>query len=325
MVAKDPSGTLVTESMNPYEKPPSMSVRQSMKTFLWNRETRAFMGRTASSWAKIGLFYLIFYGVLAALVAICYWVFSQTIDPRAPKWKLDRSLIGTNPGLGFRPMPPDANVESTLIWFKGSDENNYMKWVNATAEFLADYRKPGSAPGRGEHISSCDYGRGPPRDEYCIVSVDDWVPCVRKNYYNYHKSGPCVFLKLNRIYDWVPEFYNDPANLPEEMPRDLKSHIAEKKATSPKELDTIWVSCEGENPADKENVGPIRYVPKQGFPGYYFPFRNVEGYLSPLVAVVFERPQPGILINVECKAWARNIKHGRHDRIGSVHFELLVD
>lgn len=33
----------------------------------------------------------------------------------------------------------------------------------------------------------------------------------------------------------------------------------------------------------------------------------------------------GIIINIECKAWAHNIRHDRHDRIGSVHFELMID
>lgn len=33
----------------------------------------------------------------------------------------------------------------------------------------------------------------------------------------------------------------------------------------------------------------------------------------------------GIIINVECKAWARNIIHDRKERIGSVHYELLID
>lgn len=33
----------------------------------------------------------------------------------------------------------------------------------------------------------------------------------------------------------------------------------------------------------------------------------------------------GVLINIECKAWARNIAHDRADRRGSVHFELMVD
>lgn len=55
-------------------------------------------------------------------------------------------------------------------------------------------------------------------------------------------------------------------------------------------MNTVWVSCEGENPADIENVGPIKYYPRRGFPGYYYPYENSEGYLSPLVAVHFERP-----------------------------------
>ena len=32
-----------------------------------------------------------------------------------------------------------------------------------------------------------------------------------------------------------------------------------------------------------------------------------------------------VVVKVECKAWARNIKHDRRDRIGVVHFQLLID
>lgn len=53
----------------------------------------------------------------------------------------------------------------------------------------------------------------------------------------------------------------------------------------------IWVSCEGENPADMENIGPLRYIPQRGFLAQYYPFQNQEGYLSPLVAVHFESPR----------------------------------
>jgi len=51
------------------------------------------------------------------------------------------------------------------------------------------------------------------------------------------------------------------------------------------------VSCEGENPADIENVGPIDFIPKWGFPGYFYPYENSQGYLSPLVAVHFASPK----------------------------------
>ncbi|KAK0088506.1 hypothetical protein PV325_011807 [Microctonus aethiopoides] len=312
---------LVTESMNPYEKPPS----QSVKSFIYNPETRAFMGRTFSSWGKIGLFYTIFYGVLAALVAICFWGFFQTIDPRRPKWQLDRSIIGTNPGLGFRPMPSEDNVESTLIWFKGSDRENYKYWVDSLTTFLEDYKKPGNTPDRGTNIKICDYNSLPNPGQVCVVEVRQWDHCTQENYFGYHKSSPCVFLKLNKIFGWRPEFYNTTAGLPDEMPRSLKEHISHLNATDSRQLNTIWVSCEGENPADQEHIGPIHYIPRQGFPGFYYPFENSQGYLSPLVAVHFERPKTGILINVECKAWARNIIHNRHDKLGSVHFELLID
>ncbi|KAL7303879.1 hypothetical protein TKK_0004001 [Trichogramma kaykai] len=308
---------------NPYERPPSMSFGQQFKKFLYNPETGAVFGRTASSWGKIGLFYLIFYGVLAALVAICFWGFFQTIDPRRPTWQLERSIIGTNPGLGFRPLPPAENVESTLIWYKGTDRGNYKHWVDSLESFLRDYRTPGATPGRGANIANCDYDRPPEPGQVCAVDVKNWVPCTVENFYGYHKSSPCIFLKLNKIFGWRPEFYNDTNALPEKMPRSLKKHI--KEITNRNELNTIWVSCEGEYPADQENIGPVTILPRHGFPGYYYPYENSEGYLSPLVAVHFERPRTGILINIECKAWAKNIKHDRTDKIGSVHFELMVD
>ena len=86
--------------------------------------------------AKILLFYVIFYAVLAGFFGAMLTVFYQTLDPNAPKWQLDNSLIGSNPGLGFRPMPPASNVESTLIWYKASDEGNFLHWTRELDKFL---------------------------------------------------------------------------------------------------------------------------------------------------------------------------------------------
>lgn len=55
-------------------------------------------------------------------------------------------------------------------------------------------------------------------------------------------------------------------------------------------MKTVWISCEGETTSDKELIGPLSYWPIPGFPGYFFPFENSEGYLSPLVAIHFKRP-----------------------------------
>lgn len=40
-------------------------------------------------------------------------------------------------GLGFRPLPTEDNVESTLIWYKGTEYENYKHWTNSLNEFLA--------------------------------------------------------------------------------------------------------------------------------------------------------------------------------------------
>ena len=73
-------------------------------------------------------------------------------------------------------------------------------------------------------------------------------------------------------------------------------------------MNTIWVSCEGENPADQENVGPVDYLPIRGFPGYFYPYQNSEGYLSPLVAVHFQRPKRKCIVWKNISVISTNIK-----------------
>ena len=53
----------------------------------------------------------------------------------------------------------------------------------------------------------------------------------------------------------------------------------------------VWISCEGENPADKDNIGEIEYMPYPGIPTYYFPYENQEGYLSPAIFAHFKNPK----------------------------------
>ena len=42
------------------------------------------------------------------------------------------------------------------------------------------------------------------------------------------------------------------------------------------------------------------------------------------MAVKLNKVKVGQMVHVECRAWARNIKYDRRDRIGIVHFELIV-
>jgi hypothetical protein len=57
------------------------------------------------------------------------------------------------------------------------------------------------------------------------------------------------------------------------------------------QLSNIWVSCDGENPADVENIGPISYWPKRRFPDYYFRYQNQDsgGLFESLGHITFRK------------------------------------
>lgn len=286
-------------------------------------------GRTLAQWGRFLLFYLIFYSILAAMSLCLWWIFSLTLNPRTPRHLTSESLIGTNPGLGFRPLPSSENVLSSLIWYQGTKNESFFFWTKSLKDFLEVYKRPGLTPGRGQNIYNCDFDRPPKPGQVCDVDVKLLAPCTEENYFMYHQSSPCVLLKLNKIYGWRPDFYKDPKELPADMPKHLKeriTHLAKSpNPTDQAKLNTIWVSCKGESPADAEFIGVVDYHPMEGFPGFFFPYENSEGYLSPLVAVHFKRPKPGVLINIECRAWAKNILYRHKDKQGSVHFELMID
>lgn len=302
-----------------YAPPEKLGKWEGFRQFCWNSETSQCLGRTGSSWAKILFFYLVFYAALIGFFAAMLAVFWQTLDMKMPKYQLGESLIGSNPGLGFRPMPKEDNVESTLIWYKASDNGNVEAWTTQIDEFLEPYHQ------EEDNRVDCSFDNPPPESKVCKVPMNEWSSCTKANRYNFKKKSPCIFLKLNKIFNWVPDLYNTTDNLPESMPEDLREHISSELSRGDKNANIVWVSCAGENPADNEHIGPINYFPRRGFPGYFFPFKNIEGYLPPIVAVHFESPKNGVLINIECKAWARNIVHDRAERRGSVHFELMVD
>lgn len=135
---------------------------------------------------------------------------------------------------------------------------------------------------------------------------------LQKQDFGYTNKKPCVALTLNRIYGWTPKVYEKNET---GVPEDIKD-----KADG----NHIIVQCTGENPLDKELIGPVDYWP-EGFHKKYYPYKQQRGYLSPVVMMRFLKITPGVLIQVECKAYAKNIKHHRNDRAGSTRFEIIVD
>lgn len=159
-------------------------------------------------------------------------------------------------------MPHLDSIESTLIWYKGTDHKDYRQWTDALDQFLASmydfwsnlakcishnefqdnayiliftvYKTPGVTTGRGQNIFNCKYNQPPPPGKVCDVDIREFKKCTHENNYSYHKSSPCVFIKLNRIYGWVPTFYNRTDDLPRKMPKQLKHRIINE--TDPMEV-----------------------------------------------------------------------------------------
>jgi len=144
------------------------------------------------------------------------------------------------------------------------------------------------------------------KDKPCRFKIDEMEDvqeqCIKKGDYGFTEGKPCVIIKLNKIFQFNPILTDD--------------------------ADFLKIVCEGEHPADRDNLGPVSYYPKPGFDLKYFPFLNQENYLSPLVFAKFTNPTPGVLIQVVCHPTnAHNIdwkqKQLRGD--GRVHFELMID
>lgn len=295
---------------------------QKILSFIYNSETHEFFGRTAKSWGGLLLFYAIFYSILALLFAICMKVLLTSLPEDFPKWQLHESIIGTSPGLGFRPMANDSDA-AAIIWY---NKNTKETWMKSMKEFRDKYytTKLNSTLAR-----DCQYNNGNtvlPKGDFCKVSLDSYGSCAPDMGYGFGSGHPCIFLKLNRIYGWVPEYYNDTATLPQEIPAHTREKIVDF-IKNKREPNYIWVSCDGQSPHDRENQGELQYIPQPGFPYYFYPYLNTKDYMSPLVAVQFVKPQPGVLINMECRAWAKNIQYKANAQVreGSVHFELQVD
>jgi sodium/potassium-transporting ATPase subunit beta len=315
--------------------------------FLWNPDKKEICGRDGLSWARLGLFYACFYMFIAGVFCAMLAIFMAIIDKREPTYyndfsvmwqqKVDLVHVGTNPGLGFRPQ---KDADTTLIRVKSSDKNeanpnSYMHYVRLLDDFLSTYL---IVDKRGEQIINCDFNSDPAYleqqfnlNKVCRFEIVEMFGpnnmCIQTRNYEYDKSKPCVLLKLNKIYGWRPEAYLPTDKLPAELMPYEKIVRANPR--------NVFILCNGEFQVDLDFTGDITYFsltpdgsgkgPLGFIPFYYFPYKNQDGYRSPLVFAYFSNITTNVLVNVMCKAYARNIVRNNLYRIGAVHFEIMID
>lgn len=282
---------------------------------VYNPEYREFLSRDALGWFKLTCFYCIFYSFLSGFFILLLAVFYRMVDDKQPTYFNKESVMnyrGVNPGLGFRPQ---IDPESELVYVNTSNYDNLKRSLDI---FLEQYEK-----GKELNFTAAN------RNQLVSFNYEEIIkntPCSPLNNFGFNTTSPCVLVKLNRIYGWTP-VYNP------QVPKKYKVNVTEvhSRAGLDRRQKYVYVLCDGEGGADKENIQEIEYyssLPSKKLGGIhfkYFPYMNQENYLSPLVFVHFKQVTKNLLLNIECKAFAANIDNtDRLNMRGMVKFQLFV-
>ena len=266
-------------------------------------------------------------------------LFFLTVPKDNPKYQLDASIIGSNPGVGIRPGQADQKLDSSMIFLVTNDDDTEptddkgeglknADWAQRYKKFLEKYDNKTGTTDKCSNIDKED-----PK-EACLFDPSVVLGDCAKDNYGYLKSPPepCVLLKINRIFGWTPQEYSaddlveaqkENDDYPEDvMPKNVADLI------SANGFNKIYIDCQGENPFDREQLEKkMTYYPSsQGIPFHYFPYTHAgKNCHNPLVAVKFTNLKAGVLYHIQCKLWAKEVRHSKKERAGLVHFEIFLD
>ncbi|XP_063061714.1 sodium/potassium-transporting ATPase subunit beta-3b [Engraulis encrasicolus] len=169
--------------------------KSSWKDFIYNPRTGEFMGRTASSWALIFVFYVVFYGFLAGFFCLTMWVMLQTLPDNMPKYR-DRV---PSPGLVIRPRSLDIAFNRTI-------PSQYSPYVNHLESFLQTYND--TLQEKNELCMVNEYTDQDTAEEKKVCqfkrSLLRMCSGLSDPTFGYAEGKPCILVKMNRIIGLKP-------------------------------------------------------------------------------------------------------------------------
>ncbi|CAH0603542.1 unnamed protein product [Chrysodeixis includens] len=270
--------------------PPKGTFWSRLTNAIYNPEENSFLGRTPKRWGIVLTFYLVFYAVLALMFGLCMGGLYLTLEDKKPTYLLHESLIGENPGVAARPV-----YETATVHYRTHNTSEYQPYVKQLDDFFGMYTNI--------------------EDRWYSTKTE----CTATDSYGY-PNNPCIFVKVNKIIGWNPEFYSV-TELPEDMPDDLVEHI---QALPRDEQQQVWISCEEEK---GDNETRLEYPWGRGLPASFYPFKNDnENYRSPVVAVKITAPDNNLIV-IRCRAWAKNIIYNKSlkEPSGYTRFHLHIE
>ncbi|CAF3645986.1 unnamed protein product [Adineta steineri] len=304
----------------------------NIRNYIWNRETNRFCGRDGLDWAKLGCYYSCFLFILGVISSSFVIVYILLLDKKTPRRLGNESALvfdnGINPGLGFRPQ---LYMDRTLLQWRTSRKTGHQ----SVAEMVDNVHQWGSTFGLVDthHQQQIDCSAIKPellinyfrQGLSCIFLTTDVKPgpnpCSKPKNYGYNKGRPCVALKINRVFGWIPEPYQTKDEVPLEI-RHLWQPIMKN---------FVLIKCFGQYPTDQDLIYQVDHISILGnkaiggIPTYYFPFLNQPGYRQPFVWAQFVKVESNVLLNIICRAYAKNIRQSTNieDMTGAVHFEIF--
>ncbi|XP_048855142.1 sodium/potassium-transporting ATPase subunit beta-1-like [Brienomyrus brachyistius] len=274
------------------------------KKFLWNSEKKELLGRTAGSWSKILLFYVIFYGCLAGIFIGTIQALLLTISEYKPTYQ-DRVAP---PGLTHTPSSDKSELS-----FKMSDPITYLKYTKGLGEFLKMYNDEvqdkhencGDTPGEYMNRGDVDDGNGVRGS--CGFKRDWLGPCsgMTDGEFGFKEGKPCLIVKLNRIVNFRPKPPMSNNSIPEDAQYKVQPNV-------------IPLYCTNKRDEDAGKVGEVKYHGiSGGFPLQYYPYYGKAlqpNYLQPLVAIQFVNLTRDTELRIECRVYGENINYSDKDR-----------
>uniref|UniRef100_A0A671UKX5 Sodium/potassium-transporting ATPase subunit beta n=1 Tax=Sparus aurata TaxID=8175 RepID=A0A671UKX5_SPAAU len=147
------------------------------REFFWNPRTHELMGRTATSWGLILLFYLVFYLFLAGMFVLTMYIMLLTLDDYKPTWQ-DRL---TTPGTKTH-TPEQKNTP------------HYQVQTNDNCPPDQYFIQEDSGEVRNNPKRSCQFNR----------TMLEECSGVSDRFYGYSRGEPCILIKLNRVIGMLP-------------------------------------------------------------------------------------------------------------------------
>ncbi|ESO08497.1 hypothetical protein HELRODRAFT_190751 [Helobdella robusta] len=320
---------------------------EETKKIIWNSEKKEFFGRGGRSWARIVVYNSFYYLGVAGYFALCFAIFSTSINKDIPTLRNYISALKYSPALNFYPRPTS---DSTLLRMKMNDTNSYNTYVQMISSQIQAYSnmsESNAINNRNNVTLNCVDGVVATYGQACSFDLPSYLDTTPANIlvpsnnsnncwqdgdissFGYSEGSPCVMLRINRIFDWDPKPLTfDKTNYGCDGSKDTSKACEFEKVSSYLKSGVaegyIPVSCEGESDQDADYLLNATFNPPYGFPVSFFPYFKQPSYTSPPVMAQLTTV-PGVLVMVWCRFWTNFVKHDVTDHQASVHIEVYVD